>query len=75
MDFLPIHTIGGLLGVVLGFGFIIFVHEMGHFLVAKWVGIKCSQFAVGMGHAICSWRKGLGFRWGGTEPEIGRAHV
>ena len=70
MDFLPIHTIGGLLGVVLGFGFIIFVHEMGHFLVAKWVGIKCSQFAVGMGNAICSWRKGLGFRWGSTEPEV-----
>ena len=56
--------------LVLGFGFLIFVHELGHFLVAKWVGIRCPQFAIGFGHAICSWRKGLGFRMGGTEKEF-----
>jgi len=56
--------------LVLGFGFLIFVHELGHFLVAKWVGIRCPQFAIGFGHAICSWRKGLGFRIGGTEKEF-----
>lgn len=57
---------------MLGFGFIIFVHEMGHFLVAKWVGIKCTQFALGMGHALFSYRKGLGFRFGSTEAEYDR---
>jgi len=69
MDFIPIDTIGGLLAVVLGFGFIIFVHELGHFLVAKWVGIKCPQFAIGMGQAIVSYRKGLGYRRGSSETE------
>ncbi len=58
--------------LVLGFGFLIFVHELGHFLVAKWVGIRCPQFAIGFGHAICAWRKGVGFRIGSTEPDFRR---
>jgi len=55
--------------IVLGFGFLIFVHELGHFLVAKMVGIKTTQFAIGFGHSILTWRKGMGFRVGTTEPE------
>ncbi|MEM9414844.1 MAG: site-2 protease family protein [Planctomycetota bacterium] len=56
--------------IILGFGFLIFVHELGHFLVAKWVGIRCPQFAIGFGHAICSFRKGVGLRIGSTEKEF-----
>src|SRR5687767_9377050 len=55
--------------LVFGFGFVIFWHELGHFLAAKWVGIKVEQFAVGFGHAIVAWRKGLGARIGTTTPE------
>jgi len=55
--------------IVLGFGFLIFVHELGHFLVAKMVGIKTTQFAIGFGHSLLTWRKGIGFRTGTTEPE------
>src|SRR5690242_8909254 len=55
--------------LVLGFGFVIFFHELGHFLAAKWVGIKVEQFAVGFGHAILSWRKGIGLRVGNTQKE------
>lgn len=61
-----------LLLFILGFGFLVFVHELGHFLVAKWVGIRATQFAIGFGHSILSWRKGLGFRTGSTEPEYRR---
>src|SRR5690606_25912850 len=32
-----------------------------------WVGIRCTQFAIGFGPAVCSWRKGIGFRIGSTE--------
>ena len=35
--------------VALGFGFIIFVHELGHFLAAKAVGIRIIRFALGFG--------------------------
>jgi regulator of sigma E protease len=55
--------------LVLGFGFVIFFHELGHFLAAKWTGIKVEQFAVGFGQALCSWRKGIGVRLGNTQKE------
>ncbi|MEM6756545.1 MAG: site-2 protease family protein [Planctomycetota bacterium] len=54
---------------ILGFGFLVFVHELGHFLAAKAVGIRTTQFAVGFGHAILCYRKGLGLRFHGTEAE------
>src|SRR3954463_9566803 len=56
--------------LILGFGFVIFFHELGHFLAAKWVGIKVEQFAVGFGQALVSWRKGLGLRIGSTTREF-----
>src|SRR5690349_19018871 len=55
--------------LVFGFGFVIFWHELGHFLAAKWVGIRVEQFAVGFGQAIFSWRKGIGLRVGNTQRE------
>ena len=58
-----------ILVLVLGFGFVIFFHELGHFLAAKWVGIKVEQFAVGFGQAILSWRQGIGLRVGNTQKE------
>src|SRR4051812_31877440 len=55
--------------LALGFGFVIFWHELGHFLAAKWADVKVEQFAVGFGHALLSWRKGLGFRVGTSRIE------
>lgn len=62
-------TLLDLLLVVLGFGAIIFIHELGHFLAAKWAGIRVLAFAIGFGPAAFSWRKGLGFRRGSSERE------
>ena len=58
--------------VAFAFGFVIFWHELGHFLAARWAGVRVEQFAVGMGHAIFSWRKGIGFRFGNTQAEFER---
>src|SRR5215471_8370793 len=55
--------------LALGFGFVIFWHELGHFIAAKWAGVRVEQFAVGFGQALFSWRKGLGFRWGSSAKE------
>src|SRR5437879_652429 len=52
--------------LVLGFGFVIFFHGLGHFLAAKWVGIKVEQCAVGFGQAMFSWRRGMGFTAGSS---------
>ena len=40
------------------FSIIILVHELGHFLVAKKVGIKIDTFSLGFGPKIFSWKKG-----------------
>ena len=70
MSYLPsLSTIGNLALLAIGFGFVVFWHELGHFLAAKWAGVKVEQFAVGFGHALFSWRKGIGFRVGNTQKE------
>lgn len=40
-------TLQSFLYVAVGLGFVIFVHELGHFLVAKACGVKCEKFYVG----------------------------
>lgn len=42
--------------VVLFFGGSIFVHELGHFLVARRRGVHVERFSIGFGPAIFSWR-------------------
>lgn len=44
----------GIILAILLFGFIIFFHELGHFLLAKKNGIDVNEFAIGMGPAIYS---------------------
>ena len=61
-------NISDLLTVVLGFSAIIFVHELGHFIVARWAGVRVLAFALGFGPALVSYRKGMGVRTGTSEP-------
>lgn len=65
-----LNQAGDLLIVVLGFSLIIVIHELGHFIAAKWAGIRVLVFAVGFGPALFSYRKGLGFRRGSSEAEF-----
>jgi len=44
------------LAVFLIVGLLIFVHELGHFLAARWVGIPISRLSLGMGPALWSRR-------------------
>ncbi len=72
MDFLAnlLNNTGAFLAVFAGFCFLIFVHELGHYWAAKLSGVKVEQFAIGMGTAAFSWRKGIGFRWGSSQNEF-----
>lgn len=49
---------GWIIPFALVFGTIVLVHELGHFLVARSVGIKVHEFAVGFGRAIFSRKRG-----------------
>lgn len=43
---------------ILVFGIVVISHEFGHFIIAKLNGIKVNEFAIGMGPAICKFKKG-----------------
>ena len=42
--------------MLLIFGVMIFIHELGHFLVARRCGVSIKEFSVGMGPTLVSWK-------------------
>ena len=47
--------------VAAGLGFVIFVHELGHFAVAKWCGVQCDKFFIGFDmFGLKLWSKKVG---------------
>ncbi len=64
MTFLPQPGIGltvATFAVVIGV--LVFVHEMGHYLVARWLGIKADAFSIGFGAELVGWTDARGTRW------------
>jgi regulator of sigma E protease len=62
--------------IALGIGFVIFVHELGHFLAAKICGVKCEKFYVGFDVPIKIGpiqlpSKLIHFQYGETEYGVG----
>ena len=47
-----------LISVVAVLGFMILIHEFGHYAVAKWLGVRVEQFAIGFGKRLVGFRKG-----------------
>ncbi len=44
--------------VVFGIGLVIFVHELGHFLAARWCGVRVETFSLGFGPKLLGWTRG-----------------
>lgn len=42
---------------------IVFIHELGHFLVARWCGVHVSAFSIGFGREIFGFQDKHGTRW------------
>jgi regulator of sigma E protease len=47
-----------LLAFLFVLGVLVFVHELGHFLVARWHGVRVLTFSLGFGPKLLKWRKG-----------------
>ena len=43
---------------LLGLSFMVFVHELGHFSVAKWAGVKVHTFSIGFGKKLLRFKRG-----------------
>ncbi|THF63465.1 RIP metalloprotease RseP [Pseudothauera rhizosphaerae] len=45
-------------------GLLILIHELGHYLVARWCGVKVLRFSIGFGKPLVAWRAGRdGTEW------------
>jgi regulator of sigma E protease len=57
----------GFLLTVLAFvaviGPLVFVHELGHYLVGRWCGVKAEAFSIGFGPELAAWVDRRGTRW------------
>jgi regulator of sigma E protease len=58
---------GGVVGYVIPFLFVlsivVFFHELGHFLVARWCGVRILVFSIGFGPEIIGFNDRHGTRW------------
>ncbi len=67
MSFNFLSNLGGLLGYLIPFLFVltivVFFHELGHFLVARWCGVKVLTFSIGFGPELFGFNDRHGTRW------------
>jgi len=52
-----------ILSFILVIGPLVFIHEMGHYLVGRWFGVKAETFSIGFGREIAGWTDKRGTRW------------
>jgi regulator of sigma E protease len=55
------EVLRGPAAIVFVLGVVIFIHELGHFLAAKWAGVYAPRFSIGFGPPL--WSR----KWGETE--------
>ena len=56
----PLFTLFAFIAVL---GPLVVVHEMGHYLIGRWCGIRADVFAIGFGREILGWTDKRGTRW------------
>jgi len=63
----PIYLADDFARTVISFLFVItlivFFHELGHFLVGRWCGVRVSTFSIGFGPELFGWNDRSGTRW------------
>ena len=61
-DFLPgpLHAI---VPFVIVLGVLVFIHELGHYLAARWMGVHVEAFSIGFGRPLFRWTDRRGTEW------------
>lgn len=52
-----------ILSAALVLGVLVFVHELGHYLAARWRGVHVEVFSIGFGKPLLRWRDRVGTEW------------
>lgn len=57
------QTVLTIVALLVVLGVVVFVHEFGHFLAARWAGVRVNTFSIGFGPAIIKWHDKRGTQW------------
>ena len=57
------HVILTIVALLIVLGIVVFIHELGHFLAARWAGVRVDTFSIGFGPAIVKWHDKHGTQW------------
>src|ERR1700733_818818 len=60
---IALHSLHTLWSFFIILSVIVFIHEFGHYLVAKLCGVKIEAFSIGFGHELIGWNDRSGTRW------------
>ncbi len=52
-----------ILAAALVLGVLVFIHELGHYLAARWRGVHVEVFSIGFGRPLLRWRDRVGTEW------------
>jgi regulator of sigma E protease len=52
-----------IIALIIVLGSVVFVHELGHFLSARWAGVRVDIFSIGFGKPIVKWHDKYGTEW------------
>ena len=52
-----------ILAFVLVIGPLVFIHELGHYFVGRWFGVKAEEFSIGFGREVAGFTDKRGTRW------------
>jgi regulator of sigma E protease len=64
------ETIFSILYFIIVIGILVFVHELGHFLMARLSGMRVEAFSLGMGFRLFGWNKKTGFTFGNLPENL-----
>ena len=57
------HTVLMIIALLIVLGVVVFIHEFGHFMAARWAGVRVDAFSIGFGPAIVKWTDKHGTVW------------
>jgi len=53
----------GIIAFLFVLGLVVTIHELGHFLAAKWCGVAIDRFAINFGRPLLAWKDRAGVQW------------
>lgn len=57
------HIVMTVIALMIVLGVVVFIHELGHFMAARWAGVRVDKFSIGFGLALVKWHDKHNTQW------------